>query len=91
MFLFYNWPFPHMCRPTLQRMQHISLLMIGSVFSDCVVFYGDHFYHRNLPFLIVSLTKQVSAGFLDAPAQLFTVTPTSRARFLEQPSVSGDR
>jgi len=33
MFVFYEWPFPHIC--TLQRMQHISLLILGSVFSDC--------------------------------------------------------
>ena len=39
MFVFYDWPFPHMC--TFQRMQPISLLILGSVFSDCVVFYGD--------------------------------------------------
>jgi len=26
---------------TLQRMQPISLLILGSVFSDYVVFYGD--------------------------------------------------
>jgi len=42
-------------------------------------------YQRNLkylPFLIVSLTKQVSARFLDTPAQQCTVRPTSRARFL---------
>ena len=32
MFVFYDWPFPHMC--TLQRMQPISLLILGSVFSD---------------------------------------------------------
>jgi len=38
MFVFYDWPFPHMC--ALQRMQPISLLILGSVFSDCVVFYG---------------------------------------------------
>jgi len=34
-----------------------------------------HLYQRNLkylPFLIVSLTEQVSARFLDAPAQQFT-------------------
>jgi len=30
---------PHMCRPT-----PISLLFLGSVFSDCVVFYGDYYY-----------------------------------------------
>ena len=41
MFVFYDWPFPHMC--TTQRMQPISLLILGSVFSDCVVFYGDCF------------------------------------------------
>jgi len=42
MFVFYDWPFPHTC--TLQRMQSIlySLLILGSVFSDCVVFYGDN-------------------------------------------------
>jgi len=39
MFVFYDWPFPNMC--TLQRMQHIFLLILGSVFSDCVDFYGD--------------------------------------------------
>ena len=39
MFVFYDWPFPHMC--TLQRIQPISLSIPGSVFSDCVVFYGD--------------------------------------------------
>jgi len=39
MFLFCDWPFPYMC--ILQRMQHISILILGSVFSDCVVFYGD--------------------------------------------------
>jgi len=41
MFVFYDWPFPQMC--TLQRMQPIlhSLLILGSVISDCVVFYGD--------------------------------------------------
>jgi len=26
---------------TLQRMKPISLLILGSLFSDCVVFYGD--------------------------------------------------
>jgi len=44
MFVFYDWPFPHMC--TLQRMQPISLLMLGSFFSDCVVFYGDYIVIR---------------------------------------------
>jgi len=39
MFVFYDWPFPHM--RTLQRMQPISLLILGSVFSDRVVFYGN--------------------------------------------------
>ena len=28
-------------RVTLQRMQPISLLILVSVFSDCVIFYGD--------------------------------------------------
>jgi len=31
----------YMC--TLQRMKPISLFILGSVFSDCVVFYGDFF------------------------------------------------
>ena len=30
----------HTC--TMQRMQPISLLILGSHFSDCVVFYGDY-------------------------------------------------
>jgi len=39
--VFHIRPFPLMC--TLQRMQSIlhSLLILGSVFSDCVVSYGD--------------------------------------------------
>jgi len=39
MFVFYDWPFPHTC--TLTKNVPISLLILGSVFSDCVVFYGD--------------------------------------------------
>ena len=39
MFVFYDWPFPHKC--SLQIMEHISLLILGLVFSDCVVFYPD--------------------------------------------------
>ena len=30
---------------TLQGMQPISLLILGSVFSDCIVFYGDYCYY----------------------------------------------
>ena len=40
MYVFYDCPLPHKC--TLQRTQPISLLVLGSVFSDCVVFYGDN-------------------------------------------------
>ena len=40
MFVFYDWSFPHMC--TLHRMYPIFLLILGSVFSDCVVFCGDY-------------------------------------------------
>jgi len=29
---------------TLQRIQPISLLILGSVFSDCVAFMGYHFH-----------------------------------------------
>ena len=32
---------------TLQRMQPISLLILGSVFSDYVVFYGDPFNYES--------------------------------------------
>jgi len=41
MFVFYDWPFPHMC--TLHRTQHIVyfFLILGSDLSDYVVFYGD--------------------------------------------------
>ena len=37
MFVFYDWPFPrvHFAK------KPISLLILGSVFSDHVVFYGD--------------------------------------------------
>ena len=39
---------------------------------------------KYLPFLIVSLIKQVSARVFDALARQFTVRPTSRARFLDE-------
>ena len=39
MFVFYDWPFPHVY--LAKKMQPISLLILGSVFSDCVIFYGD--------------------------------------------------
>ena len=42
MFVLLELPFPHMC--TLQRMQPIPFLILGSVFSDCVVFYEDYRY-----------------------------------------------
>jgi len=41
MLVFYDWPSPHMC--SLQRTQPISLLILGSVSSDRVVFYRDRF------------------------------------------------
>ena len=66
--------------------------------TNILLVYLDHFttiwlkptrhhlsYQRNLKyltFLIVSLTKQVSTRFLDAPAQQFSVRPTSHTRFL---------
>ena len=37
--LYFTTGYLHTC--TLQRLQPISLLILGSVFSDCVVFYGD--------------------------------------------------
>jgi len=41
MFIFYDWlAISTMC--TLQKMHPISLLILGSVFSDSVVFYGDN-------------------------------------------------
>jgi len=41
MFIFYDWlAISTMC--TLQKMQPIFLLILGSVFSDSVVFYGDN-------------------------------------------------
>jgi len=41
MSVFYDWPFPHVCR-LLCKECSISLLVLGSVFSDYVVFYGDN-------------------------------------------------
>jgi len=35
-FVFYDWPFPHM-----YFAKTVALLILGSVFSDCVIFYGD--------------------------------------------------
>ena len=40
MFVFYDWPFPHMYFVE-NIANNISLLILGSVFSDCVVFFGD--------------------------------------------------
>jgi len=40
MLVFFDWPLPHVC--TLQIIQPILILILGSVFSDCVVFYGDN-------------------------------------------------
>jgi len=39
---FCDWAFPHMC--TLHRTWPISLLILGSVFGDRVVFYWDYYY-----------------------------------------------
>ena len=40
MFVFYDWPFLHVY--FAKNVANIfSLLILGSVFSDCVVFYGD--------------------------------------------------
>jgi len=39
MFVFYDWPFPHMC--TLHRMYPSSIFNSWLNFSNCVVFYGD--------------------------------------------------
>ena len=55
MFVFYDWPFPHMF--TAQRMQPIFLLILGSVFSDCVVFYGDTHTHTRLTALSPGLPR----------------------------------
>jgi len=41
MFLFYDWLFLHMC--ILQENLLFSGFILGSVFSDYVVFYGDTF------------------------------------------------
>ena len=46
----------HTC--TLQRMYPISLLIIGSVFSDCVVFYGDYNYRQCKAPVFISAREQ---------------------------------
>jgi len=40
MFVFHDWPFPHVYFAK-NVANIISLLILGSVFSDCVVFNGD--------------------------------------------------
>ena len=39
MFLFYDWPLLHVCN--LHENVAFSTLILGSVFNDYVVFYGD--------------------------------------------------
>jgi len=39
-FLFYDWPFLYMCN--LEENLLFSILILGSVFNDYVVFYGDN-------------------------------------------------
>jgi len=38
MFVFYDWPFSHVLS---NNVAYFPILILGSVFSDCVVFYGD--------------------------------------------------
>jgi len=45
----------YMC--TLQRMKPISLFILGSVFSDCVVFYGDFLLPITLLMTILSFNR----------------------------------
>jgi len=49
MFVFYDWPFPHMCRLLCKECSLFAFLILGSVFSDCVVFYGDTIYVPHFP------------------------------------------
>jgi len=42
MFVFYNWPFPHVqFAKNAAYIIGLSLLILGSFFSDCMAFYGD--------------------------------------------------
>jgi len=41
MFVFYDWPLPHVY--FAKNVAYFPFL--GSVFSDCVVFYGDNIYN----------------------------------------------
>jgi len=57
MFVFYDWPFPHMY--FAKNVANIVGKILGSVFSNCVVFYGDR--HNTHPFNgPLSGTTQVS-------------------------------
>jgi len=40
MFVFYDWPFPRVYFGK-NKVNTISVLILGSVFSDCVVLYRD--------------------------------------------------
>ena len=40
--IFYDWPFLHVCITIMQQNLLFSTLILDSVFSDYVVFYGDN-------------------------------------------------
>jgi len=51
MFLIYDWPFLHVHR--LQGRLLISTVILGSVFSNYVVFYGDNYCYNE--YFVVTL------------------------------------
>ena len=87
---------------TLQKMYHISLLILGSVFRDCVLFHVDIFKHRKWPAQLTSTVPIVSAHFrsllsngrvcclvASAPTEAAVVTtePATAAPTTEEPGL----
>ena len=61
MFVFCDWPFPHVY--FVKNVTYIIFpLIFGSVFSDCVVFYGDIVF-----ILSTAIMFQIILWFLSLP------------------------
>jgi len=50
MLVFYDWPFPHVY--FAKNVAYLPFLILGSVFSDGVVFYKDPYNHPRRLFVI---------------------------------------
>ena len=62
MFVFYDWPFPRVYFGK-NKVNTISVLILGSVFSDCVVLYRDI-----ILILLTAIVVQLILWFLSLPS-----------------------